>query len=215
MPTNTFDGLPGRRCHIDTPARPRESPPVGRKGKSSKSKRSKKAVAPAPKETEAVSTEEAAGPAETGTASEGHTPAARRRITMLIGAFLLLQLAVPLTYYFRDNPYDERFAWRMFSAIRLQRCRASAWQTSAAGRETLNLSRVTHQAWINILQRNREDVIEAFLDRRCEEPGVEAVTLRNDCASPTGERAAFEYSESCDTGEITWPEHGAFDGAEQ
>jgi len=40
-----------------------------------------------------------------------------------IAVFVIAQLLLPLHYYLaRKDPHDERFAWRMFSPMRMARC---------------------------------------------------------------------------------------------
>ena len=46
----------------------------------------------------------------------------RRWFGVFAGLFLLFQFAMPLAYYFGDQAYDERFSWRMFSPVHLERC---------------------------------------------------------------------------------------------
>jgi len=42
---------------------------------------------------------------------------------ILLLGFLLLQIYIPLRYYLYDHsPLDERFAWRMLSATRMNKC---------------------------------------------------------------------------------------------
>lgn len=138
----------------------------------------------------------------------------KKRVSLFIGAFLAFQLLVPLTYYMRDDPYDERFAWRMFSAIRVYGCRTWAFDLHEApggGTEpqALKLSQVVHVAWITTMRRNRRDVIHAFLQRRCEEPGVVGARVVNRCSTPDGERIGpLKYERDCETGEVTEPEDG-------
>ena len=48
---------------------------------------------------------------------------ARRRAGRFVAAWLLAQLAIPSSWYLRDADDDERFAWRMYSARILVRCR--------------------------------------------------------------------------------------------
>lgn len=133
---------------------------------------------------------------------------ARRRALWIIGLFVGLQLVTPLTYYLRDDPYDERFAWRMFSAIRLHRCSPSASEARNGPLEPVDLERVIHRAWINTMGRNRQDVVEAYLERRCEEDGVTRVELRNDCVTAEDiPLAPQNYTRDCGTGEVTLPEH--------
>lgn len=131
----------------------------------------------------------------------------RKRYRRILLAFLAFQLVVPLTYYLRDDPYDERFAWRMFSAIRLHACRPEATEIAGGGERMVDLPRVIHQAWINTMSRNREDVIRAFMAKRCEEEGVEAVTLTNRCRTPARTMLAPQiYRRECASGEEELPE---------
>ncbi|MFW5920630.1 MAG: hypothetical protein ACOCUS_02230 [Polyangiales bacterium] len=138
----------------------------------------------------------------------------RKRVSLFVGAFLALQLFVPLTYYMRDDPYDERFAWRMFSAIRVYGCRTWAFDVHEGPdgerrSERLELSKEIHVAWITTMRRNRRDVIHAFLRRRCEEPGVVESRVVNRCSTPDGERIGpLEYERDCATGDVTEPEDG-------
>jgi len=130
----------------------------------------------------------------------------RERMRWIIAAFVLFQLVVPLTYYVRSDPYDERFAWRMFSAIRLHGCQTTAQEITGEGPRPIDLSAVIHRAWITTMQRNRRDVIRRFLARRCEEDGVTSVELRNECRTPTGDQLAPQlYQRECATGEVSEP----------
>lgn len=131
----------------------------------------------------------------------------RKRFRRILLAFLAFQLIVPLTYYLRDDPYDERFAWRMFSAIRLHACQPFASEVTEDGERPVDLPRVIHQAWINTMARNREDVIRAFMAKRCEEEGVEEVTLTNRCRTPAQTMLAPQiYRRDCSSGEEELPE---------
>lgn len=124
----------------------------------------------------------------------------------IILAALAFQLIVPLTYYVRSDPYDERFAWRMFSAVRLHRCQTSASETVGEVEQSIALTRVIHRAWVNHLSRNRRDVVHAFLHRRCREDGVAKVMVQNDCTTPDG--ATLEpqvYELDCGSGELIEP----------
>jgi len=123
----------------------------------------------------------------------------------VIFAFLLAQLCIPLTYYtMRENPYDERFAWRMFSAIRLYQCNVELQEGPTDAARPVRLGRVVHQAWINHLRRNREEVAEALLLRRCAEPAVDEATILTTCRSSTGEPLPLtRYHRDCDTEEFS------------
>jgi hypothetical protein len=121
-------------------------------------------------------------------------------------AFLAFQVVVPMTYYLRDDAYDERFAWRMFSAVRLHQCRTTASEDSGAGFETILLARVIHNAWIEHLGRNRRDVVDAFLLRRCGEDDVQSVRVVNQCRGVAGESYEPQvYERTCGTREVTMP----------
>jgi hypothetical protein len=146
----------------------------------------------------------------------------RKRVVRFVVAFLLLQLVVPLSYYLRSgDPYDERFSWRMFSAVRLYSCRTSAiervGETDPSRRQgqppterEIPLSSTLHQAWVNHLARNRRDVVLAFLEARCEEEGVREVSLTNACTAPDGEPIAPQvYRRVCESGELTLPDEAA------
>lgn len=135
----------------------------------------------------------------------------RRRARAFFLAFLALQMIVPLTYYLRDDPYDERFAWRMFSNVRMHSC-----QTSVSERVATNDSVETRPValystveihWTGLLRRNRIDVIKGFLEWRCEEEGALEVNLVNRCRTPAREELTPQrYTRDCARGETTLPE---------
>ncbi len=83
---------------------------------------------------------------------------------VLIVAFLAFNVGMPLRYYLGDEPYDERFAWRMFSPVRMVRCDVALY--GADGR-ALPLSRMLHVVWINLLKRARLQVLEAYAAHYC------------------------------------------------
>jgi hypothetical protein len=128
-----------------------------------------------------------------------------------MAAFVLFQLIAPLTYYLRDDPYDERFAWRMFSAVRLYRCQTRAYDVleDEDGRERVrpvHLMSFVHVAWVTTLRRNRRDVVLAFLERRCEESDASRARLVNHCVGTDGRRLdPLVYERDCDSGEVTEP----------
>lgn len=111
-----------------------------------------------------------------------------------------LQVAIPLGYYVSDaDPDDERFAWRMFSGVRLKRCSVVARERRNAGDTTaLPVRGALHGSWIHALERGRRRVIEQFLYTHCE-PGVAVVTLERRCQSvDSAQRLAPElYEYAC------------------
>ena len=71
---------------------------------------------------------------------EGAPPSDRVRALRraFILGFLALQLIAPASYYlWRDNPMDERFAWRMFSPIRLIKCDVTLYDATHATKTRL------------------------------------------------------------------------------
>jgi hypothetical protein len=95
-----------------------------------------------------------------------------------------VQVALPLAYYAGLRaPSDERFAWRMFSAVRLDRCKATVTVEGAApaAPRALPLDRVLQHGWVNQLERGQPRVVEGALARACVEPGAVSATLERRC----------------------------------
>ena len=123
-------------------------------------------------------------------------------------AVLACQIILPLSYYLRDDPYDERFAWRMFSAERMHICSTKAIEIVAAGGgkrvRPIPLRATLHQAWLTHIKRNRRPVVHRFLDWRCEGPGVSGVMLLNRCvAGDSRPLAPRHYAIDCASGAIS------------
>ncbi len=109
-----------------------------------------------------------------------------------IAAWLALQIALPLNYYLSDDRYDERFAWRMFSPVRLAGCQVRAYDATGGAKRPIDLARDLHVVWINLMKRARLQVIEHWsgdwcaarrtegadpvlqVDLRCDAPDVSA-----------------------------------------
>ena len=83
---------------------------------------------------------------------------------------LATQLVLPLHYYtVRRDPHDERFAWRMFSPMRMAKCTP---KFSVDGKPIV-LGAEFHEAWVEIAKRGRFVVIEEMGARLCENnPGA-------------------------------------------
>ncbi len=103
-----------------------------------------------------------------------------------IAAVLLVNIALPLSYYIgrSDSPlarYDERFAWRMFSPVRIARCQVDLYD----GETPIQLTRELHVVWINLLKRARPSVVNRVLDKFCDERGPDAdIRLSMVCTPP-------------------------------
>lgn len=95
-----------------------------------------------------------------------------------IVAFLLLQLLLPLSYYtVRRDPHDERFAWRMFSPMRMTQCRL----TFMVDKRQEELGTKFHEAWIEVAQRGRAVVIEQMAKKLCDANPGKPVEVTVDC----------------------------------
>lgn len=139
---------------------------------------------------------------------EGGEPNAKHalRVRVFLAVFLGLQALIPLRYYLGSDTYDERFSWRMFSAVRVQSCQTFATERTDVGERPIDLPRVIHRAWINTLSRNRADTIRAFLRRRCEEEGARSAKIVNRCVEPDGERVPdLVWERDCASREVSEP----------
>ncbi len=83
---------------------------------------------------------------------------------VMIGVFLALNVAAPLSYYLGDDAFDERFAWRMFSPVRLAKCKVSL----SDGAQQIRVGKKTHQVWINLMRRARRPVFEGYARQYCQ-----------------------------------------------
>jgi hypothetical protein len=109
----------------------------------------------------------------------------------LIAAVVCTQIGLPLSYYLtRDNSpldaFDERFAWRMFSPVRLAKCQIRVYDgTDGNPDQTISLTRELHVVWINLLNRARPAVIEGVVQRFCSDRGPNAdIRLSLSCTRP-------------------------------
>ncbi|HUF75145.1 MAG TPA: hypothetical protein VMM35_02660, partial [Longimicrobiales bacterium] len=114
------------------------------------------------------------------------TPRARTWIVAGVAVLLLVQSVVPLRYYLGDDLFDERFSWRMFSAVRVYSCDLNAFETREGHERPTPLMSTIHVAWITTMRRGREGVIRRYLRWRCEQEGVEAARVINRCTTPEG-----------------------------
>lgn len=113
-------------------------------------------------------------------------PSPRRLLSIGIAAYLACQVALPLRYYLGDDRRDERFAWRIFSALAIPpfQCDVRVRELTAdepAGRD-VDLSRTLHDAWIASLRHGQDAVVDRFLEARCRSSArVEAVEFSRLC----------------------------------
>ena len=98
------------------------------------------------------------------------------------GRFIALvvasQLLLPLHYYvLRRDPHDERFAWRMFSPLRMTTCEPRFERDG----KPLALEREFAFDWVRLAQRGRFSVIEAMAARLCAESPGAAIVVTVSC----------------------------------
>ena len=106
-----------------------------------------------------------------------------------------VQVAIPASYYLvREDEDDERFAWRMFSAIRLKRCDVDAFDALADdAQRPIALAEALHASWQRSLGRGRRPVVARFLATRCSMPEVRYAGLERRCTSPAGRTLPTEH----------------------
>lgn len=108
--------------------------------------------------------------------------------------FLALQLVIPLHYYvLRRDPHDERFAWRMFSPMRMARCRAAY----SIDKQPVNLGSQFHEAWIAIAERGRMVVAEQIAHTLCEKNPGKSVEVTLQCTYLDRPPATFGGFDAC------------------
>lgn len=122
-------------------------------------------------------------------------------------AWLAFLVLVPLRYYVLPDhdPYDERFAWRMFSAVRVQRCEVEVTETLLGERRPVRLTTSLPMPWIALVERNRPAVQRGLLRFRCDgETDPSTVEIRSSCVEASGERApTIRRALDCATGALT------------
>lgn len=111
--------------------------------------------------------------------ARGSSPGAKpKRALVFIHLYLAVQIALPLTYYnLRRDKYDERFAWRMFSAERMVQCR----HVFRVDGKPVRLGSRLHEAWLTLASRGRREVLEAIAARLCAGDPGKPVTLELTC----------------------------------
>jgi len=96
----------------------------------------------------------------------------------LIALIVVSQLLIPLHYYLgRRDPHDERFAWRMFSPMRMAQCTPDV----RIDGKRFELASEFHEAWLEAAKRGRFRVVEKMAARLCRKNVGAEVTLRLSC----------------------------------
>jgi hypothetical protein len=101
---------------------------------------------------------------------------------------------LPLHYYLaRRDPHDERYAWRMFSPMRMARCTP---RFSIDG-QPVALGAKFHEAWIEIAQRGRYVVLEGMAAKLCDDHPGKRIELSVDCTYLDRPAAHFGHADMC------------------
>ena len=115
---------------------------------------------------------------------------ARKIATVFSLVFLSFQVIVPLLYYVGPRDYDERFSWRMFSTVRLRDCQVQVSETlhdtSGTQVRPVAIERDVQVAWVKLLERMRDAVVDKYLERRCEREHVVQVQYVGRCNDTDG-----------------------------
>lgn len=141
-----------------------------------------------------------------------------RRTFIAIHAVLFVLLAAPLYYYLVNSDHrDERFAWRMFSPIRSEKC--SAQFLLGPEHQALKASDTFHSAWIGLAQRGRQQIIEAMGTRLCEKFPKQELRIRVLCEQFPGSSSAkanllYDRTRSSSDDDIELVAHGLFNFCE-
>lgn len=138
-----------------------------------------------------------------------------RRASIAIHIILAAQIVFPLHYYACNSDMrDERFAWRMFSSTRMEKCSAQFFIGDAA--QPIRSSTVFHNAWVGIAQRGRQQVIKAMAEALCEKNPETSVRVRVQCEKDPGvasRNRALLYDPNQDesTAKVEMVSRGLFD----
>jgi hypothetical protein len=125
----------------------------------------------------------------------------------IIAIALLYQVVTPLRYYLGGGGADERFSWRMFSTVRMQKCSVSVDEQvddgGALQQRPVDLTQAFHVAWMGMLERNRPQVVDKALKRRCESKQVRQAHYRRSCVDTDGTTLPpLDITLDCARGEV-------------
>jgi hypothetical protein len=108
--------------------------------------------------------------------------------------FLIAQMVIPLQYYvLRRDAHDERFAWRMFSPMRMAVCEPSV----SIDNQRINLLAEFHEAWLELVQRGRVEVIQRMAQKLCRTHPGKAVDFTIQCKYLDRPNATFGNADVC------------------
>jgi len=85
----------------------------------------------------------------------------------LILGIIIFQLVLPLKYYMSQDIFDERFAWRMFSPVRMVSCSYEFFEGEK--KVKVQLFKEIHIAFLSLIKRGRMAVVKEYLSFKCKE----------------------------------------------
>jgi hypothetical protein len=116
-----------------------------------------------------------------------------------IAVFVAVQALLPLHYYLaRRDRHDERFAWRMFSPMRMVQCDLRFIEDG----QPIALGSRFHEAWIELARRGRFVVIEAMAADLCREKDGRRVVVTMSCRYVDGTREDWGGYDMCSVPEL-------------
>lgn len=112
----------------------------------------------------------------------------RDRVSIAIHLLLAALILAPMHYYTcNGDKRDERFAWRMFSPTRVEKCSAQFFLGEAP--RAIRTSTEFHNAWVGVAQRGRKQVLRAMASALCEQNPDTSVRVRVLCERYPGAAA--------------------------
>lgn len=87
--------------------------------------------------------------------------------SVFIAIILASQVLLPASYYLSDRTFDERFAWRMFSPIRVTQCSVTWFEGPGQIGTPIRPETEIGAPWISLMRRARRPVIVAYARYRC------------------------------------------------
>ena len=121
-------------------------------------------------------------------------PSRQRRVWIVLAVvfFLISQIAIPTSYYLAGHPTSERFAWRMFSSVDLSTWKAEVTvmvrQNDKLIQQAEPIGSYLQETYVKSIQSAQFDVVEPFMRRLMQRPGVEEVRFHAQGTFPSGKR---------------------------
>ena len=122
-------------------------------------------------------------------------PMRKKLISTAIICFLAVQIYIPASYYWHNEPTSERYSWRMFSSVDL-----STWDTKVTAfveqngqlvEQEVPLQVSLQETYVKAIQRAQFDIVEPFMRRLLTtQQGVREVRFLAQGTFPSGQPMA-------------------------